>query len=409
MRILIYSYNYQPEPIGIAPLMTELAEGMVERGHEVKVLTAMPWYPEGIVYPEYRGNLYWREQRNGVDVQRCYIWTRRERNLKNRVLFEISFACSSLLAGFWGWRPDVILLTVPGLPVCLPAACLGWFYRTPVVLNLQDILPDAAVHVGLIGNQKVINLLKKLEKFAYGMATKITVIADGFTQNITAKGVPLDKIVEIPNWVNIDFIKPLAQNNNYFRAENDLENKFVVLYSGNIALTQGLETVIESARYLEERPDIQIVIVGETSALVRLERYCEKCHVNNVRLLPFQPREKLPEMLAAANVGLVVQKKNVLDFNMPSKIQVVLASGRAIIASVPATGTAARAIERSGGGLVVPPEDPQALAEAIIKLYGDRELVRQLADSGRKYAEELYSFASALDKYEHLFASLSKK
>ena len=182
----------------------------------------------------------------------------------------------------------------------------------------------------------------------------------------------------------------------------------MVLYSGNIALTQGLETVIDAAIRLKSITDIAIVIVGEEKALHRLQCYCQQHQADNVTLLPLQPRPQLPEMLAAADVGLVVQKKNVISFNMPSKIQVLLASGRAIIASVPAHGTAARAIKNSGGGLVVPPEDAAALAEAIKKLYAHRELVQTLGVQGRKYAEEHYAFELALERYEQLFTEVVK-
>ena len=407
MRILIYSYNYYPEPIGIAPLMTELAEGMVKRGHEVRVITAMPWYPEGEIKPEYRGELFSTEEINGVKVQRCYIWTRRERNVLNRAAFELSFMVLSLIQAFRGWRPDVIFLTVPGLPVAVSAAILSTIYRSPIVLNLQDILPDAAVHVGLIKNNKIITVLKYLEKFAYSISTKISVIADGFTKNILAKGVSLEKITEIPNWVDINFIEPLSKDNNSFRLKNNLQEKFVVMYSGNIALTQGLETVIDASSRLKHLPNIAIVIIGEAKALKRLEKYCQKNAVDNVTLLPFEPRAKLPEMLAAADVGLVIQKKNVLDFNMPSKIQVLLASGRAIVGSVPSTGTAASALRKSGAGVIVPPEEPQALADAIVKLYRDRSLAERLGRQGRIYAEQNYAFELALDKYEQLFISVT--
>jgi colanic acid biosynthesis glycosyl transferase WcaI len=407
MRILIYSYNYYPEPIGIAPLMTELAEGMVKRGHEVRVITAMPWYPEGEIKPEYRGKLFSTEEINGVKVQRCYIWTRRERNVLNRAAFELSFMGLSLIQAFRGWRPDVIFLTVPGLPVAVSAAILSTIYRSPIVLNLQDILPDAAVHVGLIKNNKIITVLKYLEKFAYSISTKISVIADGFTKNILAKGVSLEKIIEIPNWVDINFIEPLPKDNNSFRLKNNLQEKFVVMYSGNIALTQGLETVIDASSRLKHFPHIAIVIIGEAKALKRLEKYCQKNAVDNVTLLPFEPRAKLPEMLAAADVGLVIQKKNVLDFNMPSKIQVLLASGRAIVGSVPSTGTAASALRKSGAGVIVPPEEPQALADAIVKLYRDCSLAERLGRQGRIYAEQNYAFELALDKYEQLFISVT--
>ncbi|MEL6164724.1 MAG: glycosyltransferase family 4 protein, partial [Cyanobacteria bacterium J06628_3] len=226
--------------------------------------------------------------------------------------------------------------------------------------------------------------------------------------NLVSKNVPQEKIVQIPNWVDVNFIRPMQQEQNAFRVEHKLENKFVVLYSGNIALTQGLETVVKAAAKLRDISDIAFVIVGEANGLQRLQEECNKCGASNVMLLPFQPRERLPEMLAAADVGLVVQKKNVISFNMPSKIQVLLASGSAIVASVPDSGTAARAIRQSGGGVLVPPEEPSALADAVLDLYKHPEKVKTLGYNSRKYAVEQYAFDQALNNYESLFESVKE-
>ena len=441
MRILIYSYNYHPEPIGIAPLMTELAEGLVKRGHEVRVVTGMPNYPERRIYEPYQGKWYCTEVINGVVIQRSYVWIRPEPNLIDRLLLEVSFVVTSFVHALKGKRPDVILLTAPPLPVCVPAAFLGWIHRCSVILNLQDILPDAAIHVGLLTNRKLISIFRVLEKFAYQTATKITVIADGFRGNLCHKGVPKEKIELIPNWVDVDFIKPLPKEPNEFRTQHQLNGKFVVMYSGNIALTQGLETVIKAAVRLRHIPGIEIVIVGEQKALAHLKQveeeilaqwqleseqtieqlsgepdkaleqlqlYNETCKHSNVKFLPFQPREKLPEMLAAADLGLVMQKKNVIDFNMPSKIPVLMASGRGIIASVPDRGTAANAIHQSGGGIIIPPEDPKTLAATILELYINPNKVKVLGEKGRYYAEENYAFEKALDRYEKLFAAIQE-
>ncbi|MBD2777602.1 glycosyltransferase family 4 protein [Iningainema tapete] len=406
MRILIYSYNYHPEPIGIAPLMTELAEGLVERNHEVRVITGMPNYPQRQIYKEYQGKWYITEQKNGVTIQRSYLRIKSKPNVVDRLLLELSFVMTSLPYALNGWRPDIILLTVPPLLVSLPATLLGRLYNCPVVLNVQDILPEAAVRLGLLTNKKMIRALEALERFAYRAAHTISVISDGFTENLLNKGVSPDKIVCIPNWVNINFIHPLPKQNNSFRISHQLENKFVVMYSGNIALTQGLETVIEAAALLRHIPEIVFVIVGESQALQRLKEYCLTCGVNNVLLLPLQPREKLPEMLAAADVGLIVQKRNVISFNMPSKIPLLLASGSPIVASVPASGTAGKAVKQSGGGIVVNPESPDALAAGVLELYKNPEQVAVLSQKGRQYAVEHYSFEQAIATYEALFSEL---
>jgi colanic acid biosynthesis glycosyl transferase WcaI len=409
MRILIYSYNYYPEPIGIAPLITELAEGLVKKGHKVRVVTGMPNYPQRRIYEGYRGKLYLTELTNGVAIQRSYVWVRPKPSLVDRLLLEVSFVITSFAHALRGKRPDVIFITAPPLPVCVPAALLGWIHRTPIVLNLQDILPDAAVHVGLLKNPKIIRIFEALEKFAYRTATTISVIADDFVEHLLCKKVLPHKIVQIPNWVDVNFIRPLPKEDNQFRVTHKLTDKFVVLYSGNIALTQGLETVIEAATRLCHIPDIVIVIVGEEAALQRLQQYCDTCGAINVILLPLQPREELPEMLAAADVGLVVQKHNVISFNMPSKIQVLLASGRALVASVPATGTAARVVKQSGGGIVVPPEDPDALAATILELYHQPDKVKVLGENSREYALDNYTLEQALDQYEKLFAAVQKR
>lgn len=406
MRILIYSYNYYPEPIGIAPLITELAEGLVNRGHEVRVITAMPNYPERTIYPEYRGRLYATEVRNGVLIQRCFVAIRPKPGLVSRLMLESSFITLSFVQALRGWRPDVILATSPSLPACLPVALLKTLYRCPSVLNLQDILPEAAVQTGLLTNTAAIRLFEGLENFAYRSADKISVIAEGFWDNLRGKGVAAEKMVCIPNWVDVNFICPLPKESSRFGQHHRLQDKFVVLYTGNIARTQGLRTAIRAAKALSAYRDIVFVIVGEQSQLHELDEFRQELGVDNLLLLPFAPRSELPDMLAAADVGLILQKRNVVGFNMPSKTQMLLACGRPIIASVPWGGTAARAVLRSGGGLVVEPENPTALVKGVLELYCDRNKAAQLGHQGRQYALENYSFDQALERYERLLRAL---
>lgn len=411
MRILIYSYNYYPEPIGIAPLMTELAEGLVKRGHEVRVVTGMPNYPERRIYQGYRGKFFLTEKRNGVLIQRSYVWIRGPKpSLLDRLLLDGSFITTSIFQAFNGWRPDVIFATVPPLLVSLPVALYGWIRRCPIILNIQDIVSEAAVRVNLVkSNGWVIRTAQAVEELTYKGVNRISVIADGFADKLIEQGVPSSKIVYIPNWVDTNFIRPLPKETNEFRDAHQLQDKFVVLYSGNIALTQGLETVIKAASMIKHIPDIQFVIVGAADALVELQQFCDRYQAYNVRLLPLEPREKLPQMLSAADVGLVVQKRRVTVFNLPSKIPVLLASGCAIVASVPDTGTAKQAVLKSGGGVVVPPEDSQALADMIVDLYKNPAQVKALGQQGRKFAEENYAFEQALSQYEHLFVDVASQ
>ncbi len=406
MRVLLYSYNYYPEPIGIAPLMTELAEGLVKRGHQVRVVTAMPNYPERKIYPGYRGKLYSSEVRNGVEIERCFVAIRPKPGLIGRALLDASFALLSLVKAISGWKPDIILSTSPSLPACLPVAATKAFYNCPVVLSLQDILPEAAVQTGLISNHLAIKIFEKLEKFAYASATKIAVITPSFAKNLISKGVPNSKLACISNWVDVDFVKPLPKENNPFRRAHGLEDKFVVLYSGNIARTQGVRTIIRTAQQMGHNPIIQFVIVGESQQLSELSTLCDDLNVTNVLLLPFVSEAEFPEMLAAADVSLIMQKKNVVGFNMPSKTQKIMASGRAIIASVPRQGSAAEAVQLSGGGLVVTPESPTELTKAIQTLYDNPQQREALGQCGRQFAMSYYSGEQSINAYESLLKSL---
>ncbi len=407
MRILIYSYNYYPEPIGIAPLMTELAEGLAARGHQVRVVTAMPNYPERTIHPAYRGRLYATEQRNGVTIQRCFVLTHPKPGLTGRLLLELSFITLSLWPALQGWRPDIILNSSPSLPACLPVALLKTIFHCPSVLNLQDILPEAAIQTGLLSHPGAIRLAELLEKLAYRNANRISVIAQGFRDNLLAKGVPEEKMVPISNWVDVEFITPKPQVTSKFRRRHRLQDKFVVLYTGNIAETQGIKTALHAAQALSAYPDIHLVIVGEGKQMEALDRLRQELGLTNVLLLPFVPRAELPDMLAAADVGLILQKHGVVGFNLPSKTQVLLASGRPILASVPTQGTAAQTVTASGGGIVVKPEDPAALAQGILDLYHHPEKARSLARRGRQYALEHFSAKRAIDRYEALFYSLT--
>ena len=409
MRVLLYTYNYYPEPIGIAPLMTELAEGLVKKGHQVRVITAMPNYPERRIYPGYRSQLYKHEVRNGVEIDRCFVAVKSKPGLIGRALLEGSFISLSLIKAISGWRPDIILSTSPSLPACLPVAIAKKAFRCPVVLSLQDILPEAAIQTGLLSNALAIKVFEKLEKFAYANATKISVITPSFAKNLKAKGIADKKMVCISNWVDVDFIAPRPREHNDFRRTHGLENKFVVLYSGNIARTQGVRTIIHSAEQLKDYPHIQFVVVGEPSQLAELESLSNQLNINNVKLLPFVSREDLPDLLAAADVSLIMQKKQVVGFNMPSKTQVIMASGRPIIASVPLAGAAAEAVERSNSGLVVKPECPAELASAIQKLYNNPQLVKAMGNNGRQFAVRHYSFKQAIAAYENLLATVLKE
>jgi colanic acid biosynthesis glycosyl transferase WcaI len=407
MRILILAHNYYPELIGIAPLVTELAESLVQEGHEVQVVTAMPNYPERSIYLPYRGRLACIESRAGVRLIRHWVFIRPQPGLITRLTFELSNLCLSTLFSLQQPKADVILAVSPQLSSSLTAHLLQKLWGCPVVLNVQDLLPDAAIASGLLKNSILIAVSRWLEMFAYGKANAIVLISGQFVRSLVEKGIPAEKLWKIYNWVDTAFIRPMERQGP-FREKLGLKDEFVVMYSGNIALTQGLETMIEAAKILQKHEDIRFVIVGEQKALDRLQVLITGYGLHNVRLLPFQPRTQLPQMLAAADVGLILQKEHVVDINMPSKTMVLMASGRPVIASVNHRGEVARAIEQSGAGVVVTPEDPQSLAQTILQLKANPDLAQVYGEKARAYACAHFDRCQSVKEYTQVFSAVLK-
>ncbi|HEY5141757.1 MAG TPA: glycosyltransferase family 4 protein [Methylococcales bacterium] len=401
MKILILSYNYHPEPIGIAPLITELAEGLVQRGHQVRVVTALPNYPERRIYAKYRGRLFHKEVLNGVHLVRHWVYIRPQPRLWTRLAFEASTLLLSTWAALMQPRADVTLTVSPQLSGSITARLLNLYKGIPFILNIQDLLPDAAIASGLLKSSLLISLFKALERFAYRHAKGIAVISAPFIVNLTHKGVAPGKLYQIPNWVDTRFIVPLDRQTP-LRRQMGLTDAFVVMYSGNIGLTQGLETLIDCANLLRDDPKIQFVIVGEERALAQLRERIQHYGLTNVYTIPFQPRPQLPQMLASVDVNLILQKAHILDINMPSKTMLLMASARPVVASVNPKGEVAKIIHESACGIIVQPEDPAQLAAALVALKNDPEECQLLGERGRNFACENFDREKVLSTYENL-------
>jgi colanic acid biosynthesis glycosyl transferase WcaI len=214
------------------------------------------------------------------------------------------------------------------------------------------------------------------------------------------------KMVLVHNWVDINFITPISRDN-AFSQELHLSNRFVVLYAGNIGLSQGLEHVLTAAEKLSPYPDIFFIFVGDGSGREKLRQRVEKNGVPNVLFLPFQPRSRLPEVLATANVSLVILRRGIGTGSLPSKMFSILASGRPVIASIDEGCETWTMVEKAQAGLCVPPENPAALVKAILTLKQDQGLCERLGRNGRAWAEQHHSPQAAAEQFEKLFMDAS--
>jgi colanic acid biosynthesis glycosyl transferase WcaI len=247
-------------------------------------------------------------------------------------------------------------------------------------------------------NPLQIRLFRWLERFAYRSSDRIVVVAESFVGNLRAKGVPPEKLTVIHNWIDTDEVQPLDRMNSFRREYGLEEDTFVVMYAGNIGLSQGLEIVLDAAERLQSETRIAFVLVGGGASVDELTQKAKATALKNVRFLPIQPEMKWVQ--AAADVSLVMQRSNVLDVNLPSKIPAIMASGRPMIAGLNPLSDAAAIVHDANCGILIEPGNGAQLAEAVCRLRDSATLRDRYAANGRRYAIAHFSRASALEAYE---------
>jgi colanic acid biosynthesis glycosyl transferase WcaI len=293
----------------------------------------------------------------------------------------------------------------------LPLGVAGWLAaasrRAPFVFNIQDVFPDVAVELGAITNPRVIAAASWLERFLYRRADAVTVLSEDLRDNVARKlrGHRPERVEVIPNFVDTVRIAPAEPENSY-RAEYGLGGRTVVMYAGNVGLSQSLDLVVDAARRHRGRDDLVFVINGGGSALEDLRR--EAADLDNLRFVPMQPRERLPEVLAAADLHLVPLRTGLARSSVPSKLYSILAAGRPVLASVDAGTEVATTIERAGAGVSVPPEDPDAFCAALDELLADPDRREAMGGSGRRFVEGWVSPAAVGEAYERLFDAVAR-
>ena len=402
MRVLLLTLYFRPDLAANAVIMTTLAKELTQMGHHLTIVTSMPHYDRNRIWPEYRGKLYVRESFNGLDVRRVYLYVpQQKQSLLGRLLNYATFNSLSVIVGALAGRYDVVLTPSPPLTNGVVAFLLSRLRRVPYVYNVQDIYPDVAIHLGVLTNPRVITFFKAMERFVYSKAAAVSVISDGFRRNLLAKGVPPEKVHIVPNFMDPNFVRPLPRHNRFSR-EQGLDGRYVVLFAGNVGLSQGLESVLETARLLSAEPDILFLIVGNGAAKAGLVRQVEEMRLANVRFLPFQPHELVPELYAASDLCLVPLRRGITQDSVPCKVYSIMAAGKPLVAAVDEGSDTWQFVQETGCGLLAPPEDPEALAQAILALFRDRAPGKAQGLRGRERMEQEFTPHAAAQRYAEL-------
>ncbi|HYG51165.1 MAG TPA: glycosyltransferase family 4 protein [Flavobacteriales bacterium] len=407
MKILFHTQYCPPEVGAPQNRIFEFAKQLKKFGHEVTILTAMPNYPKGEIFEEYRGKKTMVEELEGIKIARTSIYATKEKAFTKRLRNYLSFTFSSLRHGKKLVGPQDVVITES------PPLFLGWAgYRlskklgAKYVFNVSDLWPESAIKLGVLNNKLFIKASFKLEMWCYKKAHAVTGQTKGIVDNIVARGIPKEKVHLITNGVDTDFFSRSNRDENY-RGELGIDNKFSVCYAGIHGIAQGLEVIIQSAEILKEHTGIQFIFFGDGPEKSSLIKLVEDKKLTNVKFMPVQPKSIMPKIIASVDCSLIpLRKLDLFKGALPSKMFEALSSELPIIMAV--EGEAADLITNSGGGINVEPENAQSIANAVLKLSRNKDLCEQLGKNGRKYVMENYSRDTITRRLEKILMEIAK-
>jgi colanic acid biosynthesis glycosyl transferase WcaI len=386
VRILVYSANFWPEQVGIGKYSGEMAHWLASQGHEVRVVAAPPYYPHWKVEESYRSPAYRRETLAGVTVWRAPLWVPKTPSGARRLLHLMSFALASLPVVLRQviWQPDLVLTVAPAL-MCAPG---GWLTArlagAKAWLHVQDFEVDVAFNLGMLKSRALRGLALRLEQWMLRRFDMVSSISHRMVGRLVAKGVSEERTRYFPNWVDISKIGPQCSGAAYRRELGVSDDTTVVLYTGTLSAKQRLLIIPEVAALLAHRRDILFVVCGEGA--VKAELAARTQSLPNVRLMPLQPIERLGELLSAADIHLLPQSSDAADLVLPSKLTGMMASGRPVVATCAPNTELASVVSQCG--TIASPDDPDAVASAILHLAANRDLRLEFGQRARAWAEE---------------------
>ncbi|MFH1741064.1 MAG: glycosyltransferase family 4 protein [bacterium] len=389
MRILFLTHYYPPEIGAPQARISELAQHLKTFGHEVIILTCFPNYPTGVVASGYRGKFFLHETVDGISVFRTYVFPSPKRGFVRRILSELSFALSSILASSAVPACDLVITECPPLVLGVAGIMFARLKHARHVFNVADLFPESAIEMGVLKNWLLITVAHGMANLIYRHSELLTVTSLGQEERLVTKGVPRDKIAFVPNGVDTQTFQPTDDQFD-FRGKLGLSGAFIVFYGGTHGLPQGLETLIEAARLLKQETGIVFLFAGEGLMKPRLLQLAQSYQLENTRFINPQARSLMPDLVNSIDVGVIsLRKLDVFAGVLPSKMFEYMACGKPIIGAV--HGDSRRVIESAQCGIAVDPESPGPFAEAVLRLAQESQTRTVMGENGRRYVVENFS------------------
>jgi colanic acid biosynthesis glycosyl transferase WcaI len=392
MRILYLSQYFPPEVGATQTRAYEMAVGLIRAGHRVTIISEIPNHPRGIIPPAYKGKPFERANLDGIDVIRVWVKTSPAKTIRTRLAFYLSYMVHSTLAGvFLAQKPyDLIYATSPPLFVGGAGLALSFIHRVPMVFEVRDLWPESAAALGEVLSPKALTLATTLEDACYRRAEAVVVVTQGILNGLMGRKIPRSKLALFPNGANVDLFQFRPEGRMRIRNTLGLGNKFIAIYAGIHGVAQGLETIIEAAKQLQDERDIHFWMVGEGPKKAEIEAAAERSGLPNMKFIREQPKERMPDYLSAADIAIVpLRNLDLFKKALPSKMFDAWACQRPVLLGV--DGEARSVLQQAEGGLFVPPEDADSMAKALLNLKNNFLLRETMGRKGRTFTERNYS------------------
>lgn len=396
--LLITSINFAPEDNGIGVYTTDLASFLSEEGHQVTVVTAFPYYPVWRKLPEHRRKFFAKENYNGIELLRGYLFVPRVVSSLRRILHESTFVAFAFLNFFRARKHSVIIVLSPPLLLGLIGVLFKRLWNARLIFHVQDIQPDSALALKMVKRTPLIRALLRLERWIYTNSDLVVSISEGMVQRIVSKGVDERKVVLVPNWITLETPYPLRAHGRFRETHGIDRNTFVVAYSGNLGVKQGVDVLLHAAKLLRNDEGILVLIVGDGADRDRLSSISAGLNLTNVWFLPMLDRESYVDMLTDIDLSFVGQRTGTGNVFFPSKLLPALALGTPVVVATDPDSELNSFVERTKAGCSVAAGDAEALASTIRSLTRSPDLLRIFGSNGSRSAQS-FSRSSVLGAY----------